>query len=96
MLAAGWQQRVKLFRIERRLTMLYLIGALTSIALAFFVFGNISEKAGYPRWYGLLTAVPFLNVILTILFAYSTWPIEQQILESRFAQATPTNQNVAS
>ena len=58
------------------------IALVVSSLFAYFVFGNISSKAGYPRWHGLLMAVPFLNVITLIAFAYSTWPIETKLLES--------------
>ncbi|MGA8271817.1 MAG: hypothetical protein WB919_09695 [Candidatus Sulfotelmatobacter sp.] len=51
-----------------------------SSVFAFVVFGNISSKAGYPRWHGLLMAVPFLNLIVLIFFAYSKWPIEDKLL----------------
>ena len=43
---------------------------------------NISSKAGYPLWHGLLMAVPVVNLITLITFAYSTWPLETKLLES--------------
>jgi hypothetical protein len=57
------------------------IALLTSSVLAYAVFGNISSKAGYPRWHGLLMAVPFVNVVALVVFAYSTWPIESELLQ---------------
>ena len=55
-----------------------------SSAFAFFVFGNISSKAGYPRWHGLVMAIPLLNLVALVIFAYSTWPIEDALLKSEF------------
>jgi len=55
--------------------------ALSSL-FAYVVFGNISSKAGYPRWHGLLMAVPVVNLITLISFAYSTWPLETKLLDS--------------
>jgi hypothetical protein len=61
-----------------------LAGLITSSVIAFFVFGNIFSKAGYPRWYGLLMATPFLNVAVLFWFAYAAWPIENDLLDLRF------------
>jgi hypothetical protein len=36
--------------------------ALSSV-FAFVVFGSISSKAGYPRWHGLVMAVPLVNLV---------------------------------
>jgi hypothetical protein len=62
------------------------IALVVSSLFAFFVFGNISSKAGYPRWHGLLMAVPFVNIVTLLVFAYSTWPIEDDLLQARFQQ----------
>jgi len=45
------------------------------------VFGNISSKAGYPRWYGVLMVIPFLNIVVLLWFAYSARPIEEDVLK---------------
>jgi len=58
------------------------IALVVSSLFAYLVFGNISSKAGYPRWHGLLMAVPFVNVVAIIAFAFSTWPIETKLLQS--------------
>jgi hypothetical protein len=51
-----------------------------SSVFAFAVFGNISSKAGYPRWHGLVMAIPLVNLVALLFFAYSTWPIESKLL----------------
>ena len=60
-----------------------------SIVFAIAVFGNIASKAGYSRWYGMLMAIPFLNVIVLIWFAYTTWPIESERLQLQFGDSKP-------
>ena len=52
-----------------------------SSVFALVVFGNISSKAGYPRWHGLVMAIPLLNLVALLVFAYSTWPIESELLQ---------------
>lgn len=37
------------------------IALVVSSLFAYLVFGNISSKAGYPRWHGLLMALPFVK-----------------------------------
>jgi hypothetical protein len=58
------------------------IALVLSSLFAYVVFGNISSKAGYPRWHGLLMAVPVVNLVTLITFAYSIWPLETRLLES--------------
>ena len=58
------------------------IALVMSCLFADVVFGTISSKAGYPRWHGLLMAVPVVNLIMLITFAFSTWPPETRLLES--------------
>ncbi len=58
------------------------IALVLSSLFAYVIFGNISSKAGYPRWHGLLMAVRIVNLITLITFAYSTWPLETRFLES--------------
>jgi hypothetical protein len=61
------------------------IALVVSSLFAYLVFGNISSKAGYPRWHGLLMAVPLLNLIALVSFAYTTWPIETRLLQSQLS-----------
>ncbi len=57
------------------------IALAVSSVFAFAVFGNISSKAGYPRWHGLVMAIPLVNIVALLFFAYSTWPIESKLLQ---------------
>jgi hypothetical protein len=54
-----------------------------SSVFAFVVFGSISSKAGYPRWHGLIMAIPLLNLVALLAFACSTWPIESELLHAQ-------------
>jgi hypothetical protein len=39
------------------------------------VFGRILKRAGYSRWWLLLTVVPLLNLIMLWVFAFASWPV---------------------
>ena len=60
------------------------VAIIIQVLFAVFVFGVIAAKAGYPRWYCLMMLIPILNLVALWLFAYSTWPIESQLLELQF------------
>jgi hypothetical protein len=57
------------------------IALAVSSLFAYVVFGNISSKAGYPRWHAFAMLIPFVNVVAIVVFAFSTWPIEAKVLE---------------
>lgn len=66
------------------MTFKIVLGMIASLLFAVFVFGAIASKAGYPKWYGLAMAVPFINIVAIFFFAFSTWPIEDELLQARF------------
>ena len=68
-------------------TLIDWVGLVISSVFAFVVFGTISSEAGYPRWHGLIMAVPLLNLVALVAFAYSNWPIEAKLLELEFQAA---------
>jgi hypothetical protein len=47
-----------------------------------FIWGTIFKKAGYNFWMGILMIIPLVNLIWIIIFAFSKWPILQE-LEAR-------------
>ncbi len=57
------------------------VALIVGLIFAFFVLGNIFSKAGYPRWYGLLMVIPIMNIVVLFWFAYSGWPIEDELLQ---------------
>jgi uncharacterized protein (DUF983 family) len=51
------------------------------ILVAVAIWGTIFKKAGYSFWLGLLMLVPIANLIWILIFAFSKWPIQQQLEE---------------
>lgn len=58
------------------------IVALIVIAFFVWVWAIIFRKAGYPWAMGLLMAVPCLNVLTILYFAFSEWPVLAQLARS--------------
>ena len=52
---------------------------LVFLALAVIVWWRICAKAGYSGALGLLMFVPLANVILLLVLAFGTWPIEEEV-----------------
>lgn len=63
------------------------IGLVVSSLFTYVVFGNISSKAGYPRWHSLVMLIPILNLVAIGIFAFSPWPIENKVLEPELRNA---------
>jgi len=49
------------------------------LALAIFVWCRIFGKTGYPWALGLLMFVPIANLVMFLVLAFSTWPIEREL-----------------
>lgn len=64
------------------------IGLALSSLFCYIIFGNISTKAGYPRWHSLAMLVPIANVVAILFFAFSEWPIESKLLELQLRDAS--------
>lgn len=60
-----------------------LVIALIGITVTVIVWWRICEKAGYSGALGLLMLVPLGNVILLLVLAFSTWPIEEEVRRLR-------------
>jgi len=56
---------------------------LVMLVVSVFIFGTIFKKAGYNFWLGLLMILPLVNLIWLIVFAFSTWPIHQELQSLR-------------
>ncbi|HXQ44331.1 MAG TPA: DUF805 domain-containing protein [Acidimicrobiales bacterium] len=39
---------------------------------------KILNKAGYSGWWVLIGLVPFVNLVMFLVFAFSTWPSQRQ------------------
>ena len=64
------------------------MGLALSSLFCYIIFGNISTKAGYPRWHALAMLVPIANVVAIVIFAFSAWPIESRLLELQLRNAS--------
>ncbi len=54
------------------------------VYLVFFVFSlvvawRITAKAGYSGVLSLLLFVPFVNLVMIVIFAFRRWPIERRL-----------------
>ncbi|MCC2313785.1 DUF805 domain-containing protein [Cellulomonas xiejunii] len=49
-----------------------LIGAYVIMLIAYV---RIIQKAGYSGWWVLVGLVPVLNLVMFLVFAFSTWPV---------------------
>jgi uncharacterized membrane protein YhaH (DUF805 family) len=52
---------------------------LAFIVLAFVINWKIVSKAGYNGALSLLALIPLVGFIMMVVFAFSKWPIEQQL-----------------
>jgi energy-converting hydrogenase Eha subunit B len=59
-----------------------LIG-LVSLVFAVIVWWRICSKAGYSGALGLLMLVPLANIVLLLMLAFGTWPIEEELRRLR-------------
>lgn len=48
------------------------------VALLVVAWGRILGKAGYNPWLCLLALIPFVNIVMFLVFAFSTWPRDRQ------------------
>ena len=53
------------------------------------VYWRIATKAGYSGALSLLMFIPLVNLVMLILFAFSEWPVEQQLRALRGDRSMP-------
>lgn len=53
------------------------------LILSLVVNWRIASKAGYSGVLSLLMLIPLVNFVVVLMFAFSEWPIEQQLRGSR-------------
>lgn len=53
--------------------------ALLGLILAIVIWWRIFSKAGYSGLLGLLMFVPLANLIVLLVLAFGTWPIEKEV-----------------
>ena len=66
----------------------YGLFVLIVVAFEIFLMWKISTKAGYPGAYSLLMLIPFVNIIIFIIFAFTEWPIERDLKALRGTRGT--------
>jgi len=52
------------------------------LALIFYSFIRISQKAGYSWLWAFLMFVPIVNFVIFCFFAFKVWPIEKELFYS--------------
>jgi uncharacterized membrane protein YhaH (DUF805 family) len=40
---------------------------------------TVVRKAGWSRWWALILLVPFVNVVMLCVFAFSKWPLRSDL-----------------
>jgi hypothetical protein len=68
-------------------------GVLLLIYLAIFVISIVAAvkvvtKAGYSGWWVLITFVPIVNLVMVLVFAFSDWPVLQEVRALRAQSPT--------
>ncbi len=58
---------------------LFLLLAFVSSVVGIFAWWRIFYRIGWPVWYCLFMAVPFVSLAMLIVVALSKWPIEERM-----------------
>ena len=61
------------------LMMFIALVALIVVAVKILIFCKIFSKAGYCWALGLLILVPFANIVLLFVLAFSDWPVQKEL-----------------
>ena len=56
-----------------------LVAGLIGLIFAIIIYWRIFSKAGYSGARSLLMLIPVVNLIIIIMFAFSEWPIQQEL-----------------
>ena len=67
----------------------YAIFVIIILIIGIVINWRIASKAGYPGAYSLLMLIPFVNIVILLIFAFGRWPIEQQLAALRGGSARP-------
>jgi hypothetical protein len=68
-----------------------LVIGLASLILGIIMWWNIFSKAGYSGARSLLLLIPLVNLIIMIMFAFSKWPVLQELEQRRMQAGVPPN-----
>jgi hypothetical protein len=62
---------------------IFVLFYLALVVVSIVAWVRILSKAGYSGWWILIAIVPIVNLVMFLVFAFSTWPIEQQLSAAR-------------
>jgi hypothetical protein len=60
---------------------LAILATMGLIALVAKVSCNVYEKAGFPKYFGLLLLLPIINLLALYALAFGDWPIHKKLME---------------
>lgn len=64
-------------------TLVMTVFGLLGLILGIIIWWRIFSKAGYSGLLGLLMFVPLANLIVLLVLAFGTWPIEEEVQRLR-------------
>jgi hypothetical protein len=64
-------------------TLVMTVLGLLGLILGIIIWWRIFSKAGYSGLLGLLMFVPLANLIVLLVLAFGTWPIEEEVQRLR-------------
>ena len=64
-------------------TLIMTVLGLLGLILGIIIWWRIFSKAGYSGLLGLLMFVPLANLIVLLVLAFGTWPIEKEVQRLR-------------
>ena len=73
------------------ITIKEVVGIIVQAVFTVVVFGNVFSKAGFSRWYSVLLAIPVANLIVIMWFAFTEWPIEEELLKLQLSDSRLTD-----
>jgi hypothetical protein len=73
------------------ITIKEVVATIVQAVFTVVVFGNVFSKAGFSRWYSVLLAIPVANLIVIMWFAFTEWPIEEELLKLQLSDSRLTD-----
>lgn len=66
---------------------IYVLIVLVALAISILIYCKLASKAGYHWATGLLAFVPIANIVVTLIYIFGKWPIQQELELLRRNQA---------
>lgn len=61
----------------------WLVVALALLAFQIYCYWRVAEKCGYAGAWSLLMLVPVANIVISLIWVFSEWPIEAELKRLR-------------